>query len=136
MVGIIVVLIAGAVGFSVFNVISLKKEQHDMLEQQEELKAEKQELEKQLEEINDPKNIEEERRLFYVAITRAREKLIINYSDSIITKEGEEKIAIPSRLLEEIPPELFRNEEISPEERKKAQAEMLRELLAKHTMKR
>ena len=62
MVGIIVVLIAGAVGFSVFNVISLKKEQHDMLEQQEELKAEKQELEKQLEEINDPKNIEEEAR--------------------------------------------------------------------------
>ncbi|HIU25367.1 MAG TPA: septum formation initiator family protein [Candidatus Copromorpha excrementigallinarum] len=62
MVGIIVVLIAGTVGFSIFNVISLKKEQHDTLAQQEELKAEKQELEEQLEEINAPENIEEEAR--------------------------------------------------------------------------
>ncbi len=62
MVGIIVVLIAGTVGFSIFNVISLKKEQHDTLAQQEDLKAEKQELEEQLEEINAPENIEEEAR--------------------------------------------------------------------------
>ena len=35
------------------------------------------------------RNIDEERRLFYVAITRAREKLVINYSDTRLTREGD-----------------------------------------------
>ncbi len=82
-----------------------------------------------------PASIEEERRLFYVAITRARERLIINYSDTLILHNGEEKSAIPSRFLEEIPSELFRNEEMSAEDRKKAQAEMLKELIAKRFLK-
>ena len=79
----------------------------------------------------DARNIDEERRLFYVAITRARRKLVINYSDSRITREGEEKAVLPSRFLEEIPAELFKNEEKSPEQLKKEQSERLRQFLAK-----
>ncbi len=63
-----------------------------------------------------PLNIDEERRLFYVAITRAREKLIINHCDNRINREGEIKMALPSRFITEIPIELFHNEEKSPEE--------------------
>ena len=64
----------------------------------------------------DSRNIDEERRLFYVAITRAREKLYINYSDTRRDREGKEKTTLPSRFLEEIPNTLFQNEEKTPEE--------------------
>ena len=64
----------------------------------------------------DNRNIDEERRLFYVAITRAREKLYINYSDTRRDREGKEKTTLPSRFLEEIPNTLFQNEEKTPEE--------------------
>ncbi len=67
----------------------------------------------------DFRNIDEERRLFYVAITRAREKLFINYSDTRRDREGKEKTTLPSRFLEEIPNTLFQNEEKSPEETRK-----------------
>ncbi|MBQ0072095.1 MAG: UvrD-helicase domain-containing protein [Spirochaetales bacterium] len=70
-----------------------------------------------------PLNIDEERRLFYVAITRAREKLVINYCDTRTDHEGKEKLVLPSRFLEEIPKELFKNEEKSPEETKKSNIE-------------
>ena len=83
----------------------------------------------------DERNIDEERRLFYVAITRARRRLVINYSDTRISREGEEKMVLPSRFLEEIPPELFKNEEKSPEERKKEQAAMLRKFLEQNRAK-
>ena len=78
------------------------------------------------------KNIDEERRLFYVAITRAREKLIINYADTRISREGEEKLLIPSRFLEEIPSDLFKNEEKSPEELRKEQIERMKALLERN----
>jgi len=53
-----------------------------------------------------PDNIEEERRLFYVAITRAREKLFItSCRNRRIMREVTE--TIPSRFLEEIPKELI-----------------------------
>lgn len=64
----------------------------------------------------DNRNIDEERRLFYVAITRARLKLFINYSDTRKDREGKDKTTLPSRFLEEIPSTLFQNEEKSPEE--------------------
>ena len=54
----------------------------------------------------DPGNIEEERRLFYVAVTRAMEKLYITSCRSR-THIRESSISIPSRFLEEIPPELI-----------------------------
>ena len=81
------------------------------------------------------RNIDEERRLFYVAITRARERLIINYADTRISRDGEEKLVLPSRFLEEIPKELFKNEEKTPEEIKKDQLEKLREMLERNKKK-
>ena len=75
------------------------------------------------------RNIDEERRLFYVAITRAKEKLVINYADTRISRDGEEKMVLPSRFLEEIPNDLFKNEEKSPEELKKEQIERMKALL-------
>lgn len=80
-------------------------------------------------------NIDEERRLFYVAITRARERLYINYADMRISRDGEEKLVLPSRFLEEIPKELFKNEEKSPEEIKKNQLEELRAMLERNRKK-
>lgn len=80
-------------------------------------------------------NIDEERRLFYVAITRARERLYINYADTRISRDGEEKLVLPSRFLEEIPKELFQNEEKSPEEIKKNQLEELRAMLERNRKK-
>lgn len=62
MIVIIVVAITGAIAFSVFNVISLKKEQREMREQQEGLTKEKAQLEKELSEINNPENLEEQAR--------------------------------------------------------------------------
>lgn len=57
-----------------------------------------------------PKSIEEERRLFYVAITRARKKLYI--SSCLTRKIRLETIAcVPSPFLEEIPEELMENAE-------------------------
>lgn len=67
----------------------------------------------------DMKNIDEERRLFYVALTRAREKLYINYALSRLDYEGKLKSALPSRFIEEIPKELFKDEKITPEEERK-----------------
>ena len=67
-----------------------------------------------------PLNIDEERRLFYVAITRAREKLIINYAEERTTREGDIKMALPSRFLKEIPHELFADEEESKAEEREA----------------
>ena len=64
----------------------------------------------------DSRNIDEERRLFYVAITRAKEKHFINYADTRRDREGKEKIVLPSRFLEEIPNTLFKNEEKTKEE--------------------
>lgn len=58
-----------------------------------------------------PANIAEERRLFYVAITRAKKILVINTAKERINSMGEIKTAIPSRFIEEIPCELFMNEE-------------------------
>ena len=64
----------------------------------------------------DSRNIDEERRLFYVAITRAKEKLFINYADTRRDREGKEKMVLPSRFLEEIPNTRFKNEEKTKEE--------------------
>ena len=61
-VGIVVVLIGVLIGFSLFNIISLKKEQHDVMKQKEELQKEKEQLEKELENINDISNLEEQAR--------------------------------------------------------------------------
>ncbi|MGE5299353.1 MAG: ATP-dependent helicase [Acidobacteriota bacterium] len=63
--------------------------------------------------------IEEERRLFYVGITRAMKELYITHTKSR-TKYGKEVPSVPSRFLEEVPEEtikrLERFEKLAPED--------------------
>lgn len=54
----------------------------------------------------EPGRLEEERRLAYVGITRARERLMLTYAESR-RLHGVESYARPSRFLTEIPPELL-----------------------------
>jgi DNA helicase-2/ATP-dependent DNA helicase PcrA len=57
--------------------------------------------------IKEPEDEEEERRLFYVALTRARDELYLTYPARRITSaESGEMPQLPSRFLKEIPPEL------------------------------
>jgi hypothetical protein len=62
--------------------------------------------------IDDPKGIEEERRLFYVGITRARQFLYLSHAWSR-TVFGSTSAAIASRFLNEIPEELVRDVGVS-----------------------
>jgi len=70
---------------------------------------------------NKDEDIEEERRLFYVGITRAMNELYITYTDHR-SKYGKEKPSVSSRFLEEIPEEaikrLDRFEKLGPEQEK------------------
>lgn len=49
-------------------------------------------------------NIEEERRLCYVGITRARERLFVSYAE-VRRLHGQEQVCMPSRFVREIPGE-------------------------------
>jgi DNA helicase-2/ATP-dependent DNA helicase PcrA len=51
--------------------------------------------------------IEEERRLFYVALTRAKDELYLTYPCCWPTGSLEQQIQRPSRFLKEVPPELL-----------------------------
>jgi DNA helicase-2/ATP-dependent DNA helicase PcrA len=55
--------------------------------------------------FTDENGLEEERRLCYVGITRAREKLYLTFADQRLTRDGF-NAQIPSRFLGEIPQEL------------------------------
>lgn len=55
----------------------------------------------------DPKTLEEERRLMYVAITRAKDVLFISHANSRMTW-GQTKMNPPSRFLQEIPNDLLK----------------------------
>ncbi len=52
--------------------------------------------------IDDPDGLEEERRLCYVALTRARKRLILSHADAR-TLRGSRMYSIPSRFIDEIP---------------------------------
>lgn len=56
--------------------------------------------------FDDPAKMEEERRLFYVGITRAEEKLYLTHAESR-RRNGELVAGIKSRFLKELPPELL-----------------------------
>ena len=56
--------------------------------------------------LEEPGRLEEERRLCYVGITRAMEKLMITYAESR-RLHGSETLNTPSRFIREIPPELL-----------------------------
>ncbi|MBF0523326.1 MAG: ATP-binding domain-containing protein, partial [Candidatus Omnitrophica bacterium] len=62
------------------------------------------------------KEVEEERRLCYVGITRAKERLFLSYTE---TRKifGLSKVQRPSRFLSEIPPHLLDTPVISPKRR-------------------
>jgi len=55
--------------------------------------------------IEDKKELEEERRLFYVALTRAQERVFLLYATNRRRMGGENVIGMPSRFIGEIPPE-------------------------------
>lgn len=57
--------------------------------------------------MSDPKSLEEERRLMYVAITRARRRLYLSLAQSRML-HGQTRYAPGSRFLGEIPPEVLR----------------------------
>lgn len=59
-------------------------------------------------------NLEEERRLFYVGLTRARDQLIMLRARTRI-RNGRRTLTKPSPFLREIPKGLIRHEEICPE---------------------
>ena len=57
--------------------------------------------------IDEPGRLEEERRLAYVGITRARERLILSYAESRRI-HGIDTLGAPSRFLREVPQEVLR----------------------------
>ena len=58
--------------------------------------------------IENPEGEEEERRLFYVAITRARDELYLTYPMIRVTRgTWAEQSQQPSRFLQELPAELL-----------------------------
>ncbi len=61
--------------------------------------------------LNDPAGLEEERRLCYVGITRARHELYLTHAEQRRLR-GDLRFSIPSRFLREIPAELV--EEVRP----------------------
>jgi len=56
--------------------------------------------------IEESGRLEEERRLAYVGITRARQKLVLSYAESR-RLHGQDMYGVPSRFLREIPPRLL-----------------------------
>ena len=61
--------------------------------------------------VEEPGRLEEERRLCYVGITRARRRLVVSYAEQR-RLYGSESYCVPSRFLREIPAELV--EELRP----------------------
>ncbi|WP_159017064.1 DNA helicase II [Cognatiluteimonas profundi] len=56
--------------------------------------------------VEEPGRLEEERRLAYVGITRARQKLVLSYAEARRI-HGMDMYGVPSRFLREIPPALI-----------------------------
>jgi DNA helicase-2/ATP-dependent DNA helicase PcrA len=56
---------------------------------------------------NEPDGLEEERRLMYVAMTRARRRLYLSYAQTRML-HGQTRYGIPSRFLDEVPEGLIR----------------------------
>jgi DNA helicase-2/ATP-dependent DNA helicase PcrA len=81
-----------------------------------------------------PESIEEERRLFYVAITRARRELFISSCETR-KRNRENAPSIPSRFLSEIPTDLFaapaENRELSQDEAFEMLAQLQKRLAGK-----
>ncbi len=72
-----------------------------------------------------PAEAEEERRLFYVALTRARKKIYLSYTQ-VRTVFGSRQVNIPSEFIFDIPEELVEDEEFSEEGVPKGRKPLLR----------
>ena len=57
-------------------------------------------------------NLDEERRLFYVAVTRAKDRLYLSVPRSKKTSDGGMCPAEPSQFVREIPPEMYNEHEV------------------------
>jgi DNA helicase-2/ATP-dependent DNA helicase PcrA len=57
--------------------------------------------------IKEAKGLEEERRLMYVAVTRARRRLYLSFAQTRML-HGQTRFGLPSRFIDEIPPELLK----------------------------
>jgi len=57
--------------------------------------------------FDEPKKLEEERRLFYVAVTRAEEKAFLHYATNRRRSSGASGLGQPSRFINEIPNDLI-----------------------------
>ena len=66
--------------------------------------------------LNDDNGVEEERRLFYVAVTRAMEQLFLFSADSRMKFGGGQLPSIRSRFIDEIPEELINNQSFSKQD--------------------
>jgi DNA helicase-2/ATP-dependent DNA helicase PcrA len=63
--------------------------------------------------LNEDDGLEEERRLMYVAITRARRRLYLSYAQSRML-HGQTRYNVASRFLEELPPQLMKRLNAAP----------------------
>jgi len=81
---------------------------------------------------NNPKEIEEERRLFYVAITRAEENVVLTYAKSRF-RHGESLTCSPSRFIKDIDPAYLQRpgEPSFRETPKQSDSHSLREIMPK-----
>ena len=84
--------------------------------------------------VHTSSGIEEERRLFYVGITRAMKELFITYTEKR-RKYGKEKLSVPSRFIKEIPEDVSidtdRFVKMEPEEEKAYVRSMYENFMAK-----
>ncbi len=63
--------------------------------------------------LDDPRQLEEERRLAYVGITRAKERLFLSYAN-LRTLFGRTVANVPSRFLEELPEDVLERAQPAP----------------------
>lgn len=56
---------------------------------------------------NEPNGLEEERRLMYVAMTRAQQRLYLSYAESRML-HGQVRVNVPSRFIDEIPDDFLK----------------------------
>lgn len=89
--------------------------------------------------LEEVRGVEEERRLCYVGMTRAKERLVLTRARWHISGEKEKTRLLPSRFLQEIPEELLEDRELTGQnhfmkpnkERQLQQLQRMRELLEK-----
>ena len=67
---------------------------------------------------DEPRDPEEEPRLFYVALTRARKYLFLSYAYER-SKYGTRESAVPSEFLSDIDPRLIAGEQGAPAQKKR-----------------